>query len=42
MVVLSTPTTVAVSAAAGGTEVLRVRGVPFRDALLEALREHLR
>lgn len=38
MAVLSTPTTVAVS---GGAEVLRVRGVPRRDALLQALREHL-
>ncbi|MFC5285778.1 thioredoxin family protein [Actinokineospora guangxiensis] len=39
MAVLSTPTTVAV---AGGAEVLRVRGLPRRDALLEALAEHLR
>ncbi|GLZ31446.1 thiol reductase thioredoxin [Lentzea sp. NBRC 105346] len=37
--VLRTPTTVAYSAA--GTELLRVGGVPRRDALLDALRPHL-
>ncbi|HEU5474129.1 MAG TPA: thioredoxin family protein [Actinophytocola sp.] len=37
--VLRTPTTLAV--AAGGTELLRVGGVPRREALLEALRPHL-
>lgn len=37
--VLRTPTTLAVDA--GGTELLRVGGVPNRDALLDALRPHL-
>ena len=39
MAVLRTPTTVAVGA--GGAELLRVTGVPRRDELLSALREHL-
>lgn len=37
--VLSTPTTLAVDAS--GVELLRVGGVPKRDALLDALRPHL-
>ena len=37
--VLRTPTTLAVDA--GGAELLRVGGVPNRDALLDALRPHL-
>lgn len=37
--VLRTPTTLAL--AADGTELLRVGGVPKRDALLAALRNHL-
>lgn len=37
--VLRTPTTVAYDAS--GTELLRVGGVPRKDALLEALRPHL-
>ncbi len=37
--VLRTPTTLAVDA--GGNELLRVGGVPNRDALLDALRPHL-
>lgn len=39
MAILRTPTTVAVSA--GGVELLRVGGLPRRDELLSALREHL-
>jgi thiol-disulfide isomerase/thioredoxin len=37
--VLRTPTTLALDA--GGAELLRVGGVPNRDALLDALRPHL-
>jgi thiol-disulfide isomerase/thioredoxin len=37
--VMRTPTTLAL--AADGTELLRVGGVPKRDALLDALRPHL-
>ncbi|HEV7648755.1 MAG TPA: thioredoxin family protein [Actinophytocola sp.] len=37
--VLRTPTTLAIDE--GGTELLRVGGVPKREALLEALRPHL-
>ncbi|ONI73029.1 thiol reductase thioredoxin [Actinosynnema sp. ALI-1.44] len=37
--VLSTPTTLAVDS--NGVELLRVGGVPKRDALLDALRPHL-
>lgn len=37
--VMRTPTTLAL--AADGTELLRVGGVPRRDALLDALRPHL-
>lgn len=39
LAVLRTPTTLAVGP--GGTELLRVRGVPKRDELLTALRPHL-
>jgi thiol-disulfide isomerase/thioredoxin len=38
--VLRTPTTIAFDAE--GTELLRIRGVPRRDALLDTLRPHLR
>jgi hypothetical protein len=38
--VLRTPTTIAFDAT--GAELLRVGGVPRRDALLDALRPHLR